>query len=144
MFANSIHLIDYLQFLGRGKIVEIKNILPWKNENTQFFISKISYESGDIAIYESIWNSPAPWSIVVNTKSKRYELRPIEKLYIQNEGSRLQIEIEQSNDDINFKPGLKKQSENVLKMLKGQSHNLPNLKDALYTMSLINQIYFRE
>jgi predicted dehydrogenase len=142
MFANSIHLIDFLQFLGRGKIVEIKNILPWNDENTNFFMSKISYESGDIAIYESIWDSPAPWAIVINTKSKRYELRPIEKLFIQNEGSRLQIEIDQNKDDIEYKPGLIKQSENVLKMLKGDSHDLPNLKDALYTMTLINQIYF--
>lgn len=141
MYANSIHLIDYLTFLGRGNISQVLPIVKWCPENPRAVLSKITYDSGDVAIYHATWNSPGPWSISVNSSDKYFELRPIEKIGVQDKGSRSLVFESPSNWDVNFKPGLRQQAQEVINMLKGLPHNLPTLHDGLDSMRLVEAIY---
>ena len=51
MYANSIHLIDFVLLLGRGNIRNILNIVPLIDN---YILTKIEFDSGDIVIYESL------------------------------------------------------------------------------------------
>ena len=77
MYANSIHIIDYLRIFCRGEIVSVQPIIPWQPETPRFVMTKITFSSGDIGIYEAIWNGPGPWAVTVTTQQKRWELRPL-------------------------------------------------------------------
>lgn len=141
MYANSIHLIDYFTIFCRGSLVNVNNIKKWIPGKPCFVLSKFEYSSGDIGIYEAIWEGPGPWAVTVSTPSKRWELRPLEELRTQEYKSRKSILQDVNSWDIDFKPGLRLQAEEVLKVLKGESHQLPTIKDGLITMELINKIY---
>lgn len=78
MYANSIHMIDYFSILGRGKVITIENIIKWNPKYPNFVLSKLTYDSGDIGIYQAVWNAPGPWAVVVSTQEKRWEMRPLE------------------------------------------------------------------
>jgi hypothetical protein len=141
MYANSIHLIDYFTLFCRGTLISVENINKWIPGKPCFVLSKLVFSSGDIGIYESIWEGPGPWAVSVSTPSKRWELRPLEELRIQEYKSRKSILHDVHIWDTDFKPGLRLQAEEALKALNGESHQLPTLKYALLTMGLINKIY---
>ena len=141
MYANSIHMIDYFTFLCRGSLISIENINKWKSGESCFVLSKLIFSSGDIGIYEAIWEGPGPWAVTVSTPSKRWELRPLEELRIQEYKSRKSILKDIHNWDLDFKPGLRLQAEEALNLLKGESHQLATITEALNTMILINKIY---
>lgn len=141
MYANSIHIIDYFNLLCRGELLDIQNINKWEAEMPFYVLSKLTYSSGDIGIYEAIWNGPGPWAITVTTPKKRWELRPLEELRVLEYKSRKPTLAEIHHWDTEFKPGLRLQAEESLKMLRGEAHQLPSLADALKTMRLINKIY---
>ena len=142
MYANSIHMIDYLSFLGRGKSVNVENVIPWNPQKPEFVLSKISYDSGDIGIYEAVWNAPGPWAVVVSTQQKRWEIRPLEQASVQFYGSRKQEPFEVHPWDKNFKPGLRLQAQQAIKAVKGVEHTLPTLDDAMESMKLVKEFYF--
>ena len=141
MYANSIHMIDYLNILGRGRITAVESVIPWNSQDPRFVMSKITYDSGDEGIYEAVWNAPGPWAVTVTTQEKRWEIRPLEQAFIQPFGSRKLDPIEVHDWDRKFKPGLRLQAQEAVKAASGQPHNLPSLKDALDSMRLIKKIY---
>jgi predicted dehydrogenase len=141
MYANSIHMIDLFRVFCRGKIIHVNNILKWDANNPNIVLSEIKFESGDIGIYQAIWNAPAPWMLTISTPSARYEMRPMEYAYEQLAGSRQQIQLEVEDIDISYKAGIKKQAEEFIKVLNNQSYILPNLDEAFESMKLINNIY---
>ncbi len=144
MYANSIHVIDLLRFFGRGKIVDVKNILPWhETREASMVAAAIHFDSGDTGLYKAIWNAPGPWSTEIVTASQRFELRPLETLQKQVRGKRTLEPIPTHTRDTDFKPGLRLQAEHAIRMLSGDSsHELPTLEDALETMRLIRRIYW--
>lgn len=141
MYANSIHMIDYLSILGRGNIVSVDPIIPWTPQNPRFVMAKIGYDSGDIAIYEAVWNGPGPWAISVTTQEKRWEMRPLEQASSQPYGSRKLESASIHEWDTAFKPGLRVQAEEAVKASMGKPHALPTLEDAIKTMKLAAAIY---
>lgn len=141
MYANSIHIIDYFTLFCRGSLISVENINKWIPGKPCFVLSKLIFGSGDIGIYEAIWEGPGPWAVTVSTPSKLWELRPLEELRIQEYKSRKSILQDVHNWDIDFKPGLRLQAEEALNLLKGESHQLPTIAEALNTMILINKIY---
>jgi predicted dehydrogenase len=141
MYANSIHIIDYFTLFCRGSLISVENINKWIPGKPCFVLSKLVFSSGDIGIYEAIWEGPGPWAVTVSTPSKRWEMRPLEELSIQIYKSRKSIIHDIHIWDTNFKPGLRLQAEETLKVLKSETNQLPTLKDALVTMELINKIY---
>jgi predicted dehydrogenase len=143
MYANSIHLIDYFLIMGRGNICCVESIIPWKPNQTgsQYVVAKISYDSGDIGLYEGIWNGPGPWAVTVNTVGKRWEMRPLEQAAFQVAGQRTLEVVESHVWDTQFKPGLRRQAELVIEATLGNANNLATLRDSLKTMRLTRDIF---
>ena len=141
MFANSVHLIDYFSIFCRGIVLKIENLKSSFEGSSYFISSIIEFESGDLGIYNGIWDAPGPWHVTITTAGTRYEFRPLENLSIQTFPSReLQI-IPKSVEDTLFKPGLAVQSEQAILMLRGLPHSLPSLAESIKTMTIIEGIY---
>lgn len=141
MFANSIHLVDYLIAFGRGKVVSVDSVVPWTPELPRHVVSVIRFDSGDSGVYQAVWDGPGPWSASVTNARARLEMRPLEKLTIQNRGERRAVEIPIDPIDTEFKPGLRFQAEQIVLALKGQPASLPTLEDSMRTMLLCGYIY---
>ena len=140
-YANSIHLVDYFQILCRGKLIKTENIMNWKFNKPCFVFAKLTYSSGDIGLYEAIWEGPGPWAVTVTTKEKYWELRPLEKAQSIDLNSRAFTSVEQDKWDIDFKPGLRKQAEEAIKAILNLPHSLPSLEESLKTTKIIEKIY---
>lgn len=143
MYANSIHIIDYFTLFARGNIVKIDNIIEWDSNKPFLVLSKIEYSSGDIGLYQAIWNAPSPWVVSITTNEMKYELKPIESASQQIYGQRVVENIEIHDWDKKFKPGLRKQAELAATAAtqKSSKLELPTLNDALNTMKLIGKLY---
>jgi predicted dehydrogenase len=141
MFANSIHAIDYLRFFGRGKIKRVKPTVAWNPDSPGVVVSSIEFESGDIGLYEGIWEGPGPWAVSINTPEKLWEMRPLEKAKIQLVGEREQKEVQINKWDKIFKPGLRLMAEETIRAVQGYSHHMPTLSESLETMRLIDAIF---
>lgn len=143
MYANSIHLIDLFYVFGRGEIHSVVPVIEWNKEKPSFVCAKITFDSGDVGIYTANWNKPGPWRITISTDEKFYELKPIEKLQIQEKGSRQLIDVALSSADTLFKPGLLRQAEELVSVIKSGAGNtqLPTLRESLRSMELVGKIY---
>jgi predicted dehydrogenase len=141
MYANSIHVIDYLRLFGRGRISAVKPIFQWNKGAAPIVAAGIEFESGDKGLYEGIWNGPGPWAVNVNTSGRRWELRPLEQAVYQNAGERKLQNVESHAWDRDFKPGFRLQAEQAAAAVKGLPTELPTIDDALETMRLIASIF---
>lgn len=141
MYANSIHLIDLFAVLGRGKIVEVAPVIRWDPVHPTYVAARISYDSGDVGLYEAVWNAPGPWAVTVTTPGKRWELRPVEKASYQLAGTRVLEPVPDDPWDTAFKPGLRRQAELAVRAVAGEATELPTLGDALASMRLTQSIY---
>lgn len=141
MYANSIHLIDFFNIFGRGNILSVTPVIQWNPDKPQFVMAKLTYDSGDVGIYEAVWNAPGPWAVTVTTQEKRWELRPLEQAMGQPYGSRKLDPITMHEWDHLFKPGLRLQAEEAVKATMGQPSKLANLDDAMKSMKLVQAIY---
>jgi predicted dehydrogenase len=141
MYANSIHIIDYLCVFCRGKVAEVEHVIKWDPKEPRFVLTKVKYSSGDIGVYQAIWNGPGPWAVTVTTQAKRWEMRPLEQAFSQVYKSRENQVIDVHPWDKAFKPGLRKQAEEAVRAVRSEAHDLPNLEDGIETMKLVNLIY---
>jgi predicted dehydrogenase len=140
MYTNSIHLIDYFYVFGRGDVTEVMRIAPWQPENPAVVLAKVSFASGDIGLYEGIWNGPGPWACTVTTPRRRWEMRPLERANYQNAGERTLNPIATHAWDENFKPGLRLQAQRVAEAVCGDQQAV-TLDQGLLTMRLVDAIY---
>ena len=111
IISNSSHVIDTVFYLI-GLPEEIStytlgaNNINWHKSGSLFVGSGISKNKIPFS-YNTNWNSAGRWAIEVTTNTKRYYLKPMEKLSVQNKGQINITDIELPNDkDINFKPGI--------------------------------------
>lgn len=142
MYANSIHVIDLFQVFARGLVTNIDHLIPWDVENPFLVLTKLEFDSGDIGIYQAVWNAPGPWSVSISTQNKRFEMRPLERATFQNSGERLLSDFPVHSWDKEFKPGLRKQAQRFIDSLNsGNNEGLPTLEESFSTMNLINKIY---
>ena len=141
MYANSIHLVDYLRFFGRGSVESIQPILSWDSKNPGIVLTKIEFSSGDIGLYEGIWSGPGPWAVSVTTSSRRWEIRPLEHAVYQNSGERNLISVETHLWDAQFKPGFRCQAKEAVKGAIGESSQCATIDEAYETMCLIEGIF---
>jgi predicted dehydrogenase len=141
MYANSIHLIDYFTQLCRGDHLATQVLTPWNPAAPGSVIAQLQFSSGDIGLYQAVWNAPGPWSVAVCTPPLRGELRPIEQLSLQRAGSR-QAEPQAADPlDQQFKPGLLRQAQAAIRAARGQATTLPSLAEANRSMALVASIY---
>lgn len=143
MFANSVHLADYLNTFGRGEITEVQVIEPWTPEAPERVLAYVSYSSGDRGVYEAQWNAPGPWACTVSTSERRWEMRPLEAASYQNAGERTRNDAPDAPEDKDFKPGFKIQAERVLASLRGEDSAAVKAEDAFKSMALVAKIYGR-
>lgn len=141
MYANSIHLIDYLNLFGRGEIVAVEPTVRWTPELPGFVVATVHYASGDTGVYQAVWNGPGPWAVSVTNPQVRIELRPLEKLGVQRRGERALTMAPAAPVDADFKPGLHYQAEQIVGLLGGASTTLATLAEAARSMALCADIY---
>ena len=139
MYANSIHLIDYISFLTRGKINKIYFIQKTKNEINCF----LKFTSGDVVNYISRWNKPGPWQVKLSTNKYYFEMSPLETLRIKSDLNKKDILIDISKNDKKFKTGLKLQIDDLINVFLNKKNKLVDLKGMYKTINLINKIYSR-
>ncbi|GAA0612350.1 MULTISPECIES: Gfo/Idh/MocA family protein [Thalassospira] len=141
MYANSIHVIDMMLCLCRGKVTNVQPVMPWKGADTEVVLAHINFDSGDSALYEGIWKGPGPWACALSTPSRRWVMQPLEKAAYQNVNERVQNPVEIDPIDVEFKAGFLRQAEAVIARVRGEESHAVSLEDSLHTMRLINQIF---
>lgn len=143
MFANSIHLVDYLCTFGRGNVRRVDVISPFDPSAPGVVLAKVEFDSGDLGLYEAIWHAPGPWACTVTTARRRWELRPLETAVFQNAGERRLNPVEPAPADLAFKPGFRLQAERIVAALQGRDTAAPTIEDALRATELVAEIYGR-
>ena len=83
--------------------------------------------------------SPGPWSCTITTKDKRWSLKPLENLEIQEYGSS-QNKIPIDSVDFDFKLNIV-QSKNVINFLKNKPNTSVTISESNKTMKLIKDIF---
>jgi predicted dehydrogenase len=141
MYANSIHVVDYFRVLGRGDVVSVESVIPWDPERPGYVAARVTFASGDIGLYQALWNGPGPWAVAVNTHERRWEMRPLERAAFQHRGSRILELLNVDDIDLRFKPGLRRQAELAVRAASGVDTELPTLVDGLASMRLVQAIY---
>lgn len=141
MYANSIHVIDYLSLLGRGRVESVERVLPWNAHEPGVVLATIRFASGDVGVYEGIWNGPGPWAVMLVTEEKRWELRPLEQAAFQLPGERQLVSMPSHDWDQEFKPGLRLQAEHAVAATRGERCEIPTIGESLRTMRLIEAIF---
>ncbi|MCX7829827.1 MAG: Gfo/Idh/MocA family oxidoreductase [Acidobacteria bacterium] len=142
MYANSIHIIDYFRIFARGKFAKVATFGDIDYKKPCFLEAHIEFDSGDYGVYQAFWNEPAPWAITVHLPDVRYELRPLEEGKKQVRWQRPEA-IPVDEWDLKFKPGFRKQAEEMIKYVKKEKSLIPSFDDAIKTMKLIKEIYKR-
>jgi predicted dehydrogenase len=141
MYAGSIHVIDYLRLLGRGRVTEVRPVLPWDSGRARVVLATVSFDSGDVGVYEGIWDGPGPWAVSVTTPEKRWEMRPLEKARYQVKGERGLSEVEPHAWDREFKPGFRLQAQHAVDAAQGRASESPTLAEAIESMDLTRRIF---
>jgi predicted dehydrogenase len=141
MYANSVHVIDYFRVFGRGQVTEVKPVVPWNAAQPSIVVAQLAFASGDIGLYEGIWNGPGPWAVTVSTPSQRLEMRPLEQLGVQKRGERRLDPQPVQEWDTAFKAGFRVQAEKAVAAARGMATDLPTLDDALESMRVVSRIF---
>jgi len=141
MFANSIHVIDYFRQFGRGEVVDVIPSVPWTPDSPGFVVSTILFSSGDVGLYQGVWNGPGPWAVSVTTPDVRLEMRPLESLGVQKRNERRLTAQDADPIDSEFKPGLRFQAMQAIAAARRQPSALATLLDATESMRLCARIF---
>jgi predicted dehydrogenase len=137
IFANSIHMIDYINIFCRGKLKKIENIFKKKNE---IKVLKLVFTSGDVCIYNQLWNRPGPWHVSVSNTNGFYKLEPLEELNVREKGNNSFKKIKTNKLDLKLKPGFYNIYRNLSLFMQRKENNLVDLKKSLKLMQLISRI----
>lgn len=137
IFANSIHIIDYINIICRGHIKKIERVYKKKDE---LKILKILFTSNDICIYEQYWNRPGPWSVSVSNNKGFYLLEPLEVLRYKEKDDISFKNNKREKLDIIFKPGFYNMYRNLSLFVQRKKNNLVDIEKSLNLMKLIHRI----
>jgi predicted dehydrogenase len=143
MYANSIHVIDYLRLFGRGDVTAVTPVVPWSNGESDVVLAKVEFESGDVGLYEGLWKGPGPWAVSISMPEMRWEMRPLESAAFQASGERQVHQVEVHKRDEEFKPGFRLQAEMAVAAARDEPSESPTLGEAMETMRLIGAIFAR-
>lgn len=144
MYANSIHIVDLARSFARGSVEKVSTGEWPFNPHQRVRFAEVHFNSGDFFRYLAAWNAPGPWSVDITTPRKRVTLKPLEDVYVQEEGNRFQRKIRTSIRDKRFKPGLWELLSDLDLYLRGGRCSLPSLEESLASMELVHAIYFPE
>jgi len=139
MFANSIHLIDLINYFCRGKVINIKSSKIKFSKKSYVIFSRIKFSSGDKCIYIGKWNIKANWSLYLDARKENFLLNPLEELKILNKS--LVKVYKNFKMEKNLKPGFFNQFKEIDKILNNKYGKIVKIKDALKSVNLIKRIY---
>jgi len=140
MFANSVHLVDYFRLLARGRATSVTPVIAWDPAHPGAVIARVAFDSGDIGLYEAVWEAPGPWAATVTAGARRWELRPLEALTTQELGKPAQA-AEAHPWDREFKAGFRLQAEEAVAAALGKPSRCVTLEQSLETMRLVAALY---
>jgi predicted dehydrogenase len=84
LFHNSTHVLDLVLYISNGAEIDTAlsaSSLPWHPSGSRFSgVGKTS--TGGLLTYNSDWESPGGWEILVRTKHTRFQLKPLETLVV--------------------------------------------------------------
>jgi predicted dehydrogenase len=140
MFANSIHLVDYFFAFGRGEVVSVRHVFPYRPE-APVVVAAVEFAGGDRGLYEGIWSGPGPWAVTVTTAVRRWEMRPLEQASFQSAGERRLQQVDVAAWDRAFKPGFRLQAEEIVRAVRGEPSRAVTLQQANRTMRLIQAVF---
>lgn len=138
-YANSIHLIDYINLICRGKIIKLSKEVIKIQKKQKIISCEIKFSSGDICYYKSFWYLPGPWSVKVTTNTKVLESKPLEKVTLRNLIGKPSKKFINYKNDLEYKPGFFKQMEGLLN--EKFRKKLVNQNDYKRLIDLTNKIY---
>ena len=143
MFANSIHVIDYFRVFGRGKVRSVNPLVPWNPARPGLVVAQLEFDSGDIGVYQAVWDGPGPWAVAATNSQVRVEMRPLESLAVQRRGERRLTPVELGTLDVEYKPGLRVQAMRAVGAVRGDPGpvGLATLEEATESMRLVGRIY---
>lgn len=144
MYANSIHLVDCISFFCRGNLDKVEVLQPWSGDSSCVVLARVSFDSGDVALYEGLWDRPGPWAVSVSTTKIRCTMRPLEAGEFQRYGERSRNPFPTSELDTDYKAGFAVQAEEVVKALKGEESQAATLADSQRSMELVTAIYEKD
>lgn len=115
--CNSTHVVDLAFFLGgipKEISCYVSGGLDWHPSASAYAGAGIS-ETGAVFSYQANWSAPGRWSVELLTMARRFVLRPLETLQVQQIGSlSLQPVVIDDSLDCDFKPGLFLQTRSFL------------------------------
>jgi predicted dehydrogenase len=143
MYANSIHMIDYFRVFGRGDLLKITLLEPWRGIAPAHVVAHLEFSSGDRGFYHAVWNMPGPWACAVTTSERRLEMRPLERARVQLQGSREVSDLPDQEWDHQFKPGFRHQAQQMADLVRcgTRPKSVPGIDEALATTELVARIY---
>jgi predicted dehydrogenase len=146
MYANSIHMIDYFRIFARGDVSKITLLEPWRGIAPAHVVAHLEFSSGDRGLYHAVWNMPGPWACAVTTSERRIEMRPLERAHTQLQGSRDVGDLPDHEWDRQFKPGLRRQAQQVADFVRNGTvpSSVAGIDEALATTELVARIYALE
>ncbi len=143
IFANGIHMLDMLLFLGGGIEKYMSVVKSWKEYMTNdSFHSLIEFKSGAVGQYISNWSSPGGWSVKMYGNGVRVDIAPMEEGKVTFSDGKVQ-ELTISDEDKKFKPGVYKQNRMFVDACLGNgevSYPAATLEDSLKVMEFIEDI----
>lgn len=142
IYANGIHCIDLLRYIGGEPTSVISNHTSWEGQPTDSFVALIRFQSGAVGQYTSHWYSPGRWRVSIYAEGACILIEPLESARVLHWDKREEpIPLDQV--DIEFKPGFYAQARYFLTQIReGRPVVYPgsDLADNLKTMQLIDQI----
>ena len=141
MFANSIHIIDYISVVCRGEPTLLRKNTTYMSKNAYIVHAEVTFSSGDVAIYTCFWNIPGGWNVSVSTENRTWQLSPLESARARSLGDRQYTDFEADELDNRFKPGLVRILMDLDNYCNGRDHSLISISEANKSMMLIDMIY---
>ena len=139
-FANSIHLIDYISLICRGKVSSHKKKLIELNSKQKVLECVMKFSSGDTCKYRALWFLPGKWQVKIRLDKLIYTLKPLERLKVSefNKSNFSDLKLNYSLDN-KFKPGFFSQAKNLIN--DNKKSNLVDNSKYIKTNNLIKLIY---
>lgn len=142
VFGNSIHGIDTMCWIA-GNIIEANYAVKSFGDPFRWIMNTNGIsDSGKVFSFNSSWDNPVPWRIVMTTQSKRYEFAPLETCRVREDGKSEEYVIEADDFDKQYKPGFYLQAKSFLEMIDG-GPNVCSLDMATASMRIAQEFYDR-
>lgn len=140
LYANSIHTIDLLFFLGYSPAKKIFTLKSKKNKYPNINLA-IRFKNEILGQYSSNWNNYGRWSITVNSNHKKYIFKPLESGFIINKNGDVKTLLP-SKEDLLFKPGFYNQIKSFINLIKTSKNKWPdvNLCDLQQIYNLLKKL----